>query len=159
MWKDDKKPKPPQTTPSILVRKKPIPSQSFQNSNSVGKEFDVQKQSPSTSSIANNNKENYGKQDKILFPVNSVISMTFSSRWHANTAFILVREGYEDLKTLATSVYWKQRFHRYWLVQQVGAGCIRSSKHLLYNTFLWFIGGVIRLHFARRPRGLFIPCC
>lgn len=64
MWKDDKKQKP-QGTPSILVRKKPIPTQSFQNS-TLGKEFEIhasQKPSSSTSStaVANNNKENYGK--------------------------------------------------------------------------------------------------
>lgn len=63
MWKDDKKQKP-QGTPSILVRKKPIPSQSFQNSNSKEFELHIQKPSPpstSTPAIPNNNKENCGK--------------------------------------------------------------------------------------------------
>lgn len=61
MWRENKKEKS-QGTPSILVRKRPIPSQSFQNSNSsVGKEFEIRKPSSSTSAnVVTNNKDSDG---------------------------------------------------------------------------------------------------
>lgn len=70
MWKENKKEKP-QPTPSILVRKRPIPSQSFQNSNIIVKESELSKPSTSTSpswsdNYGGNSRENNGKMFKFL---------------------------------------------------------------------------------------------